>query len=83
MSAVEPQKPVEVPVAGATETAPAPVEPVKIDVPVEEAFKTEEPKTEGETAVAAEEKKEEKVEAKPAEPIYSGTLGYKAPGLKK
>ncbi|KAH4208962.1 hypothetical protein HBH98_177170 [Parastagonospora nodorum] len=82
MSAVESQKPVEVPVAGATETAPAPVEPVKIDVPVEEAFKTEEPKTEGEAAVAAEEKKDEKVEAKPAEPIYSGALGYKAPGLK-
>jgi hypothetical protein len=56
---------------------------VKIDVPVEEALKTEEPKPEGEVVAPVEEKKEEKVEAKPAEPIYSGALGYKAPGLKK
>ncbi|KAJ4380833.1 hypothetical protein N0V86_004195 [Didymella sp. IMI 355093] len=80
----------------ATEAAPAPVEftPVAVEevagektiVPAAEAPKTEEvPKTEGEAAVAApvEEKKEdEKVEEKVAEPIYSGALGYKAPGLK-
>ncbi|KAJ4408848.1 hypothetical protein N0V91_003104 [Didymella pomorum] len=79
-----------------TEVAPAPVEftPVAVEevagektiVPAAEAPKTEEvPKTEGEAAVAApiEEKKEdEKVEEKVAEPIYSGALGYKAPGLK-
>lgn len=82
----------------ATEAAPAPVEftPVAVEevagektiVPAAEAPKTEEvPKTEGEAAVAApveEEKKEdEKVEEKVVEPIYSGALGYKAPGLKK
>jgi hypothetical protein len=83
MSAVESQKIAEVPAAGAVHPAPAPVEPVKIDVPVEEALKTEEPKPEGEVVAPVEEKKEEKVEAKPAEPIYSGALGYKAPGLKK
>ena len=81
----------------AAEAAPAPVEftPVAVEevtgektiVPAAEAPKIEEvPKTESEAAVAApvEEKKEdEKVEEKVAEPIYSGALGYKAPGLKK
>jgi hypothetical protein len=81
----------------ATEAAPAPVEftPVAVEevagektvVPAAEAPKTEEvPNAEGEAAVAApvEEKKEdEKVEEKVVEPIYSGALGYKAPGLKK
>ncbi|KAF3049862.1 hypothetical protein E8E11_009587 [Didymella keratinophila] len=79
----------------ATEAAPAPVEftPVAVEevagettiVPAAEAPKTEEvPKTEGEAAVAApvEEKEDEKVEEKVVEPIYSGALGYKAPGLK-
>jgi hypothetical protein len=85
MSAVEPQKPVEAPAAGAVHPAPAPVEPVTIDVPVVgDAPKTEEAKTEGEVAAPVEEKKEEeKVEAKPVEPISSGALSYKAPGLKK
>ena len=58
----------------------------KAIVPAEEAPKVEEtPKVEGEAAVAApvEEKKEEKAEEKVVEPIYSGVLGYKAPGLKK
>ena len=81
----------------APEAAHAPVEftPVAVEevagektvVPAAEAPKTEEaPKAEGEAAVASpvEEKKEvEKVEDKVAEPIYSGALGYKAPGLKK
>lgn len=81
----------------APEVAPAPVEftPVAVQdiagektvVPAAEAPKTEEtPATEGDaaTAIPVEEKKEdEKVEEKIAEPIYSGALGYKAPGLKK
>lgn len=84
---VDAPKPVEVPevgTAGTVEPAPAPVvatEPVVAAPVAEEAPKTEEvPKTEGEAAAAApvEEPKEEKV----VEPIYSGALGYKAPGLK-
>ncbi|KAJ4354811.1 hypothetical protein N0V95_003496 [Ascochyta clinopodiicola] len=81
----------------ASEAAPAPVEftPVAVSevagektiVPAAELPKVEEqPKVEGDAAVAApvEEKKEEedKAEEKVAEPIYSGALGYKAPGLK-
>jgi hypothetical protein len=84
MSAVEPQKTAEVPAAGEVHPAPAPVEPVAIDIPVVgDASKPEETKPEGEVVAPVEEKKEEKVEAKVAEPIYSGALGYKAPGLKK
>jgi hypothetical protein len=84
MSAVEPQKPVEAPAAGAVHPAPAPIEPVTIDIPVVgDAPKTEEAKTEGEVVAPIEEKKDEKVEAKPVEPISSGALSYKAPGLKK
>ncbi|CAI9634004.1 hypothetical protein GT037_005337 [Alternaria burnsii] len=84
---VDAPKPVEVPevgTAGTVEPAPAPVvatEPVVAAPVAEEAPKTEEvPKTEGEATAAApvEEAKEEKV----VEPIYSGALGYKAPGLK-
>ncbi|RYN29258.1 hypothetical protein AA0114_g12376 [Alternaria tenuissima] len=84
---VDAPKPVEVPevgTAGTVEPAPAPVvatEPVVAAPVAEEAPKTEEvPKTEGEAVAAApvEEVKEEKV----VEPIYSGALGYKAPGLK-
>ena len=79
----------------APEAAPAPVEftPVAVQevagektvVPVAEAPKAEEaPKVEGDAAVVAPaEEKEEKVEEKVVEPIYSGALGYKAPGLKK
>jgi hypothetical protein len=51
---------------------------------VEEAPKTEEaPVAEGDVVAPAEEKKDEKAEEKVVEPIYSGALGYKAPGLKK
>ena len=82
MSAAEAPKPVEAPTVGTTEPAPAPVEPVTIDIPVGEAPKTEEVKPEGEVVAPVEEKKEEKTEAKPVEPIESGALGYKAPGLK-
>lgn len=83
MSAVDAPKPAEAtPVVGTTEPAPAPVEPVTVDAPVAEAPKTEEAKPEGEVAAPVEEKKEEKAEAKPVEPIESGALGYKAPGLK-
>jgi hypothetical protein len=81
---VDAPKPVEHPevgTVGTVEPAPAPVvasEPAV--VPTEEAPKTEDvPKTEGEAAAPVEETKEEKV----VEPIYSGALGYKAPGLKK
>jgi len=81
---VDAPKPVEHPevgTVGTVEPAPAPVvasEPV-VAAPVEEAPKTEDvPKTEGEAAAPVEEAKEEKV----VEPIYSGALGYKAPGLK-
>jgi hypothetical protein len=90
MSAVEPQKTADVPSAGAVHPAPAPVEPVQIDIPVvgDASKPVEETKpVEGEVVAPVEEekkeKKEEKVEAKVAEPIYSGALGYKAPGLKK
>lgn len=83
MSVVEAQKTAEVPAAGTVHPAPAPIEPVHIDVPVEESLKTEEPKPEDEVIAPVEEKKEEKAEVKAAEPIYSGALGYKAPGLKK
>lgn len=94
MSAEAP-KPV---VAEAAPVAPVEATPIvaneavaeKPVVPAEEALKVEEtPKVEGDAAVAApveEEKKEEaaeKVEEKAVEPIYSGALGYKAPGLKK
>ncbi|KAF1930794.1 uncharacterized protein M421DRAFT_410942 [Didymella exigua CBS 183.55] len=80
----------------APEAAPAPVEftPVaaqdvageKTIAPAAEAPEAKEvPKTEGEAAVAApveETKEDEKVVEKVVEPIYSGALGYKAPGLK-
>jgi hypothetical protein len=67
----------------------------KTIVPAAELPKVEEqPKVEGDAAVTApveekqeddkvEEKAEEKAEEKVVEPIYSGALGYKAPGLKK
>jgi hypothetical protein len=81
---VDAPKPVEHPevgTVGTVEPAPAPVvasEPVV--TPVEEAPKTEDvTKTEGEATAPVEEAKEEKV----VEPIHSGALGYKAPGLKK
>lgn len=73
-----------------TPVAVADVAGEKTVVPAEEAPKVEEtPKVEGDAAVAApveekkEDKAEDKIEEKVAEPIYSGALGYKAPGLKK
>ncbi|KAL5120196.1 hypothetical protein ACEQ8H_001753 [Pleosporales sp. CAS-2024a] len=83
MSALEPQNTAQVPAAAEAQPAPAPVEPVQTDVPAEDALKTEEAKPEDDVAATVEEeKKEEKADAKPVEPIYSGALGYKAPGLK-
>lgn len=93
MSAVEAPKPVEVPevpaTAGTVEPAPAPVvasdnaaAPVVVEEPkteTEEAPKTE---AEGESEAAAAAPVEEPKEDKVVEPIYSGALGYKAPGLK-
>lgn len=92
-AAVEEPKTVAQPeVAGTTEAAPAPVLAADNTVaPVEEPKTDAAPKAEGEAAAAApaEEAKEEakaeeavKEEAKVVEPIYSGALGYKAPGLK-
>jgi len=71
--------------AGAVEPTVAPIAPLTADKPTETVEPTVEPaveepaKTEGETVAPVEEKKEEK----PVEPIFSGALGYKAPGLKK
>ncbi|KAG9186958.1 hypothetical protein G6011_10066 [Alternaria panax] len=82
---VDAPKPVEHPevgTVGTVEPAPAPVvatEPAVAAPVAEEVPKTEDvPATEGEAAAPVEEAKEEKV----VEPIYSGALGYKAPGLK-
>ena len=88
-AAVEAPKAVDQPeVAGTTEPAPAPVLAENNTVaPVEEPKTDDAPKTEGEAAAAAtEEAKADdavKEEPKVVEPIYSGALGYKAPGLKK
>lgn len=84
MSAAEVQKPADVPQAGTVEPTPAPAVAADNVVAPAEAPKTEEvPKTETEAAAPVEEKKEAKAEEKVVEPIYSGALGYKAPGLKK
>ena len=84
MSTVEAAKPVDLPQAGTVEPAPAPVlASDNATAPVEAPKAEELPKTEGETAAPVEEKKQEKAEEKVVEPIYSGALGYKAPGLKK
>ena len=83
---------VQKPVAAETPleaTTTAPVVPVAAEPSTEAAApKVEEAvKPEGETpavAAVAEEKKEEtKKEEKPVEPILSGALKYKGPGLKK
>ncbi|XP_014555359.1 hypothetical protein COCVIDRAFT_27697 [Bipolaris victoriae FI3] len=74
-------------VVGTTEAAPAPVLAADNTVaPVAEP-KTEEAPKEEPVAAAEETKadeaiKEEPKEEKVVEPIYSGALGYKAPGLK-
>ncbi|KAF1841013.1 uncharacterized protein K460DRAFT_295330 [Cucurbitaria berberidis CBS 394.84] len=83
MSTVEATKPVDQAVTGSVAPAPAPVlASDNLAAPVE-APKTEDvSKPEGETVVPVEEKKDDKVEEKIVEPIYSGALGYKAPGLK-
>jgi predicted membrane-bound mannosyltransferase len=80
------QKPVVAAEPAVVEPTPAPADVLAADKPSEAVEpKVEEPakvesKAEGETALpVAEEKKEEKAE----EPIYSGALGYKAPGLRK
>jgi hypothetical protein len=79
MSAVDAPKPVDLSHAGTLEPAFAPVVASDNVTAPTEALKAEEvPQTEGE-AVAPVEEKEEKV----VEPIHSGALGYKAPGLKK
>lgn len=85
MSAVEAQKVADSPSAGHVEPAPAPIAPVHIDqyVNAADATTTGEKKTVSDTIVPTEEKKTEKLETKATEPIYSGALGYKAPGLKK
>jgi len=88
MSAVEAPKPVVLPEATAVDAVPAPA-PVaasdNVTAPADEAPKTEElPKPEGEAVgETKEEKPEEKAEDKVVQPIHSGALGYKAPGLKK
>ncbi|KAF2869969.1 Pleckstrin homology domain-containing protein [Massariosphaeria phaeospora] len=79
------QQPVVVTEAGTVVPAPAPVVPTL--APVENFAPTvnEPTKTDGEidaVAPVVENKKEEKKEETPVEPIYSGALGYKAPGLK-
>ncbi|KAF2120841.1 Pleckstrin homology domain-containing protein [Lophiotrema nucula] len=84
MATVEEPKPAVTTDAGVVEPTPAPAETLTADKPAEAVEPTtEEPaKTEAEPVAAAEEKKEEKAEEKPIEPVYSGALGYKAPGLK-
>lgn len=84
MSAVDAPKPVEAAPLGTVEPAPAPVlASDNVTAPID-ASKTEEaPKTDGEAVAPIAEAKEEKVEPKVVEPIHTGALGYKAPGLKK
>lgn len=81
------QKPVVAPTDIPVETTAAPVVPVAAEPSTEPVTKVEDAvKPEGETpavAAVAEEKKEEtKKEEKPVEPILSGALKYKGPGLK-
>jgi hypothetical protein len=87
MSTVEPQKAAEVPSVGVVHPASAPIEPVHIDkyvTPGGDVLASDEVKPQSESVAAVEEKKEElNAEVKPVEPIHSGALGYKAPGLKK
>lgn len=78
MSAVEATKPVEAPL-GTVDPAPAPVVASdNVTAPVDTPKVDEATKTEPEPVAPVEEKAEEKV----IEPIHSGALGYKAPGLK-
>lgn len=89
MSAEE-TKPAITTEAGVVEPTPAPAETLASDKPAEAVEpKAEEPAaattttTEGEAAAPAAEEKKEKAPEKPVEPITSGALGYKAPGLKQ
>ncbi|KAL5407567.1 hypothetical protein PMIN03_007043 [Paraphaeosphaeria minitans] len=78
---VEPQQSAPLQEATASDMAAPTVGPTTEETPVEVAAPVEEtPNTDAEAtaAGAVDEKKEEK----PVEPIYSGALGYKAPGLK-
>ncbi|EOA82279.1 hypothetical protein ACJQWK_05037 [Exserohilum turcicum] len=90
-AAVDTPKPADQPeLAGTTEPAPAPVLAAdNAAAPVEEPKQDDAPKAEAEAAAEeakeeakAEEAKDEPKEDKVVEPIYSGALGYKAPGLK-
>ncbi|KAF2131544.1 hypothetical protein P153DRAFT_383638 [Dothidotthia symphoricarpi CBS 119687] len=71
---IEEQKPVVVGESSAP-VAPVPFVDVQTTEPVGADAVTEQPAVEDEVAAPVE-------EVKVAEPIYSGTLGYKAPGLK-
>ncbi|KAI8936461.1 hypothetical protein NX059_006867 [Plenodomus lindquistii] len=84
MSAVDAPKPVDLAPAGHVEPAPAPVvESGNVTAPVVEEPKAEEvAKTDDDTVAPPTEIKDETAEDKVVEPIYSGALGYKAPGLK-
>ncbi|KAF2856014.1 hypothetical protein T440DRAFT_531050 [Plenodomus tracheiphilus IPT5] len=84
MSAVDAPKPADLPQAGHVEPAPAPVlESGNASAPVDAPAATEEvAKTEDDIVGPPTELKEDKAEDKVVEPIYSGALGYKAPGLK-
>jgi hypothetical protein len=85
----EEQKPAVVSPEGTVEPTPAPAEVLKADEvkpAIEPETKAEEPaktETAAETAAATEDKKEETKPEKVVEPVYSGALGYKAPGLVK
>jgi hypothetical protein len=79
---VEPQQSVPLQEATASEIAASTAAPATEEKPVEAVAPVDEtPKTDGEATAAA--AVEEKKEETPVEPIYSGALGYKAPGLKK
>lgn len=86
---VEAPKTVDQPeVVGTTEAAPAPVlaadnTVAPVTEPKTEEAPKEEPVAAAEETKADEAVKEEPKEEKVVEPIYSGALGYKAPGLKK
>ncbi|KAF1941796.1 hypothetical protein EJ02DRAFT_346991 [Clathrospora elynae] len=77
MSAIDATKPVDLPQAGTVEPAPV-LASDNVTAPIDAPATEELPKTESEAVPLVEDKKEEKI----VEPIYSGVLGYKAPGLK-
>lgn len=86
MSAVDAPKPVDQPEVVHVEPATAPVvESTTASAPLEAAPAVEEPVKTDDNMVAPPTvlKDESAAEEKIVEPIYSGALGYKAPGLKK